>query len=63
MQQFSVILESREQALEVVDLLWNRWGVRGEIGILPLDGHVKVDVVSEKDLTPQQLDKLPGKRA
>ncbi|MCY0897763.1 MAG: hypothetical protein OWU33_02305 [Firmicutes bacterium] len=63
MQKFSLLLESEEKAREVIDLLWNRWGVRGEVELVPLDGQYKVDVITEKDLTNQQMEKLPGKRA
>jgi hypothetical protein len=62
-QKFSLLLESEEKAREVIDLLWNRWGVRGEVELVPLDGQYKVDVITEKDLTNQQMEKLPGKRA
>lgn len=63
MQKFSLMLESEEKAREVVDLLWNTWGVRGEIELVPLEGQFKLDIIAEKDLTNQQLEKLPGKRA
>lgn len=63
MQKFSLLLESEEKAREVMDLLWNTWGVRGEMELLPMDGQYKLDVVSQKDLTPQQMENLPGKRA
>ncbi|MHB1953608.1 MAG: hypothetical protein ACYCOU_07625 [Sulfobacillus sp.] len=63
MQQFSLLLESREEADQVVSMLWDKLSIRGEIEVIPLEGKVKLDVISEKDLTPQQLEKLPGKRA
>ncbi|MCY0877850.1 MAG: hypothetical protein OWU84_02750 [Firmicutes bacterium] len=63
MQKFSLLLDSEEKAREVIDLLWNRWGVRGEIELMPMEGQYKLDVITEKDLTNQQIEKLPGKRA
>ncbi|PSR20435.1 MAG: hypothetical protein C7B45_15010 [Sulfobacillus acidophilus] len=62
MQKFSLLLESEEQARTAMDLLWNTWGVRGEIEMVPLEGQFKLHVIAEKDLTAQQLEKLPGKR-
>ncbi|MDA8192428.1 MAG: hypothetical protein M0Z53_00325 [Thermaerobacter sp.] len=62
MQKFSLVLESFEKAEQATDLLWRQMGVRGEIEVIPLNGQVKVDVVSEKELTAAQLEKLPGKR-
>ncbi len=63
MQQFSLVLESHEEADQAVTLLWHKMGIRGEIEVVPLEGKIKLDIISEKDLTPQQLEKLPGKRA
>ncbi|MDA8207272.1 MAG: hypothetical protein M0Z36_14515 [Thermaerobacter sp.] len=62
MQKFSVQFDSERQAREVMDLLWNTWGVRGEVEFMPLQGQFKLHVIAEKDLTAQQLEKLPGKR-
>jgi hypothetical protein len=62
MQRFSLLVDdetARDQALE---WLWNRLKVRGEVGVVPLDGKFKLDVVAETDLPPAQLEKLPGKR-
>lgn len=63
MQKFSLMLESEDTAREAVDLLWNTLGVRGEIELMPLEGQYKIHVIAEKDLTPQQFEKLPGKRS
>ncbi|MCL5116366.1 MAG: hypothetical protein M1272_04365 [Firmicutes bacterium] len=63
MQKFSLLLDSEDQAREVMELLWNSWGVRGEMELVPLEDRFKLDVITEKDLTNQQLEKLPGKRA
>lgn len=63
MQKFSLQLESEQQAREVMNLMWNTWGVRGEMELVPLEGQYKLHVIAEKDLTAQQLEKLPGKRA
>jgi hypothetical protein len=62
MQKFSLLLESEEQARGAMDLLWNTWGIRGEMEMVPLEGQFKLHVIAEKDLTAQQLEKLPGKR-
>jgi hypothetical protein len=62
-QKFSLQLESQEQARELLDLLWDSWGVKGEIELVPMEGQCKLHVIAEKDLTAQQLEKLPGKRS
>ena len=63
MQKFSLLVESESQAREVIDLMWNEWGIRGEMELVPLEGQYKLHVIAEKDLSPQQLEKLPGKRS
>ena len=63
MQKISVFLESEDKARDAIELLWNTWGIRGEIEMVPLEGQYKLDIISEKDLSSQQLEKLPGKRA
>ena len=62
MQKISLLLESEAKARETVTLLWDTLGVRGEIEVMPMEGQYKVHVIPERDLTPQQLEKLPGKR-
>lgn len=63
MQKFSLMLESQNQAEEVLHLIWDTWGVRGEIEVVPMEEQYKVHVIAEKDLSVQQLDKLPGKKS
>lgn len=63
MQKFSLVLDSEAQAREVMDLLWNTWGIRGEMEMVPLEGQFRLHVIAEQDLTAQQLEKLPGKRS
>lgn len=63
MQQFSLVVQTPQEAQAAVDMLWNRLMVRGEVAVVPLDERVKIDVVSEKELTPAQLEQLPGKRS
>ncbi len=62
MQKFSILVETEAEARDAVHLLWDTWGVRGEIELVPMDGRYKLDIIAEKDLTSQQLEKLPGKR-
>lgn len=62
MQQLGLILDSQEEADRAIDLLWNTLGVRGEIFVIPMDDKIKLDVISEQDLSIAQLDKLPGRR-
>ncbi|CAB1128637.1 conserved protein of unknown function [Candidatus Hydrogenisulfobacillus filiaventi] len=66
MQQFSLLLESEAEARAVMARLWDKMKVRGEIQMVPMavEGRTayKLDVITEKDLTPAQLEKLPGKR-
>lgn len=63
MQKFSLVVESEQECQDVIDQLWNRLGVRGELEVIPMEGKIKMDIISEKDLTAQQMEKLPGKRA
>lgn len=63
MQKWSLLFESEQLAQETVELLWDRWGVRGEIELVPLEGQFKLDIIAETDLTGQQIEQLPGKRA
>lgn len=63
LQKFSLWLDTKEEAEAATDLLWNKLGVRGEIAMIPLEGKFKLDVITEKDLTAQQMEKLPGKRS
>lgn len=62
MQKFSLILTSEEEAESTIELLWNKMGIRGEIESIPMDGHIKLDIITEQDLSNAQLEKLPGKR-
>lgn len=62
MQKFSLLLDSEDQARDVMRMMWNDWGIRGEMEMVPMDGRYKLDVVSEQDLTTQQFESLPGKR-
>ncbi len=42
--------------------LWGRLGIRGELGIRPLDkGRWLMEVHSEKNLRETTLEKLPGR--
>ena len=63
MQKFSLVVDSESKAREAIDLIWNTWEVRGEIELVPWEGQFKLYVIAEKDLSPQQLEKLPGKRS
>lgn len=62
MQKFSLIVESLEQAHQATQELWDKIGVRGEVELHPMDNSVRIDIVSEKDLTERQRELLPGKR-
>lgn len=62
MQKLSLVVSSLDEARSVVELMWNEWGIRGEIEVIPMDGQVKIDVISEQDMTDLQLASLPGKR-
>lgn len=63
MQHFGVLVDNESQLNDVLTRLWDKWEVRGEIQVRRLDGKLKIDVISERDLSPTQLDKLPGKRS
>ncbi len=63
MQKFSLIVDSESKAQEAIDLIWEQWGVRGEIELVPLDDQLRLHIIAEQDLSAQQLDKLPGKRS
>jgi hypothetical protein len=61
MQHFSVVVEA--DALEdAMQRIWDTLMVRGEMQVRAMDGKFRIDVISERDLTPAQLEKLPGKR-
>jgi ferredoxin-NADP reductase len=62
MQHFSLTVDTEDQVREVMERLWNHLRIRGEVQIRPLDGKFRLDVISERDLTPAQLERLPGKR-
>jgi hypothetical protein len=60
-QHFSLVVE--ESGLqEALDRLWDKLQVRGEVMARPMDGKFRLDIISERDLTSAQLEKLPGKR-
>jgi hypothetical protein len=61
MQHFSVVVEA-DALEEALTRIWDKLQVRGEMQVRPLDGRFRIDVISERDLTPAQLEKLPGKR-
>ncbi|MCL5967409.1 MAG: hypothetical protein M1516_01990 [Firmicutes bacterium] len=63
MQHFSITVDTKEQLEDVKTRLWDKLGVRGEIQVRRLDGKYRIDVISERDLAPSQLEKLPGKHA
>jgi hypothetical protein len=56
-------VDTKEQLEDVKTRLWDKLGVRGEIQVRRLDGKYRIDVISERDLAPSQLEKLPGKHA
>jgi hypothetical protein len=62
MQYFSLTVDTEDQVRDVMDRLWNILRIRGEVQIRPLDGKFRLDVISERDLTAAQLERLPGKR-
>ena len=67
MQHFGLIFDNAMEAEAALEQLWDKLGLRGELQLLPMvgEGHAlyKIDVLTEQDLTPSQLEKLPGKRA
>ncbi len=63
MQHFSITVDTQEQVDDVKTRLWDKIGVRGELQVRRLDGKFRIDVISERDLAPSQLEKLPGKHA
>ncbi len=60
MQKISWMVDNQNAADEVVDLIWNQFRVRGELSVVPLDGKIKIDLISEQELTPAQVQKVPG---
>lgn len=61
-QRFSLVVDTAEMRDQALTMIWDRLKVRGEVGVVPLDGKFKIDVVAETDLPSGQLEKLPGKR-
>ncbi len=60
MQKFSLMVGTEEEVSSAITLIWRTLGVRGEVGVVPLEGKYKIDVISEADLTPLQISQLPG---
>ena len=63
MQHFSVVVDNEGQVNEAIARIWDKLQVRGELTVRPLDGKCKIEVISERDLTTAQLEKLPGKHS
>lgn len=63
MQHFSVLVDNEAQVKDAITRIWDKLQVRGELTLRPLDGKYKIEVISEKDLTATQLEKLPGKHS
>jgi hypothetical protein len=61
MQKFSISVNSEEELEKAVETIWQTLGVRGEIGVIPMEGKFKIDVISETDLTPLEIAQVPGK--
>ncbi len=61
MQKFHLVVNTEEEAQRAVATIWQSLKVRGEVGMFPLDGKFRIDVISESDLTPLQISQLPGK--
>lgn len=63
MQHLTFGVDSLAEANQLKDILWDTYRVRGEVELIPQEhSKYRVNVISEKDLTPAQLEKLPGKQ-
>lgn len=63
MQRLSITVEQESERERIVELLWHRFAVRGEVHVRPSDGRFRLDIIAERDLTPDELARLPGKHA
>jgi hypothetical protein len=55
-------VDSRDAAIALKDMIWDQFGVRGEVELIPQEHEkYRVNVISEKTLSTSQLEKLPGK--
>ncbi|OLZ10559.1 hypothetical protein [Sulfobacillus thermosulfidooxidans] len=62
MQHLIFAVDSLEAAMELKDMLWEQLEVRGEVELIPQEhSKYRLNVISEKTLSTQQLEKLPGK--
>ncbi len=62
MQHLIFSVDSRSQAIALKDMIWDQFGVRGEIELISQEHEkYRVNVISEISLTTSQLEKLPGK--
>lgn len=63
LQHLTFGVDSLTEAQNLKNILWDSYEVRGEVEIIPQEhDKYRVNVISEKDLTPSQLEKLPGKQ-
>ncbi len=63
MQRVSITVDQESERQQVMDLLWHQFGIRGEVQVRPLDGRFRLDIIAERDLTADELARLPGKHA
>lgn len=62
MQALAFEFEDEKELREAVDHLWKRLGVTGEINIRHLSGVWRLELVAEKPLRPNTLDKFQARR-
>jgi hypothetical protein len=62
MQHFSLTVDTEGQLQEAMARIWDKMGIRGEVQVRRLDGKYRLDIISERDLTAAQMERLPGKR-
>ncbi len=59
---FTLECESRQEAEEAADTIWNELDITGELSIKPGGEDLwQVEVVSEKNLRRQAIEDLPGR--
>lgn len=63
MQRLTVTVDQESESQRVLALLWNQFGIRGEVQVRPLDGRYRLDIIAERDLSADEMARLPGKHA
>lgn len=62
MQTVTMEYDDRKSAQDDLDRLWSEVGVSGEVVLRPRGSRWYLEIISEVELPPAELEKLRGKR-